>query len=233
MNCQRMSPSQTAETMGRLTVFNGLPQECLLRLASGARQIWLPRDGELFVKGEPALAMYVVVSGQVKVYLPMANDTEKMVAMVAPGDCLGVAAVYLGEPHPACAVTKADSHLLAIEREVLVRQARLEPGLACRLLAAASRRVIGLMHDMESCISRSSLQRLSCFLLQHRPHPSADIYEFVLPTSKREIAAKLNLAQETLSRAFHQLTEERAIQVEGRLIQVRDCEKLIAINLAG
>lgn len=233
MNVQRMTNNQVSETMGRLPVFNGLPPETLMRLASGTRPIQLPRDGELFNKGDAADAAFIVVSGQIKTYLPLSENGEKVISMAGPGDCIGIATAYLGAPHSASAVSKADCHLLSVSRDILRHQAGLDAKLACRLLDSVSRRVIGLMHDLESCTPRSSLQRVSCFLLQHRPHPLAAHYEIVLPTSKREIAAKLNLAQETLSRALHQLIAEKAIEVSGRLIRILDNERLMAINLVG
>jgi CRP-like cAMP-binding protein len=233
MNHRLLPPSQIAEIMGRLASLNGLAADTLHRLACGARQFSIARNDPLFAKGDPALALHIVVAGQIKVFLPLANHMEKVVALVGPGECLGVASVYLGEPHPAHAVAKVDSHLLAVDREVLLRQASMDAGLACRLLGAVSKYQLGLLRDMESCTPRSSLQRVSCYLLQHRPHPRAQAYDVVLPSTKREVAAKLNMAQETLSRVFHQLAAENVIEIRGRLIQVKDSEKLIALNLAG
>jgi CRP-like cAMP-binding protein len=233
MNDSRLSRQQIAETIGRLPAFQGLPPETLLQLAGATRQVRLPRDGELFNKGDAAEAAYIVVGGQIKVYLPLSEGVEKVVSMAEPGECIGVAAAYLGAPHATCAISKADCHLLAIEGEALRRQACIEARLACRLLDVVSRRVVGLLHDLESCTPRSSLQRVCCFLLQQRPTPEAMRYEIVLPTSKREIAAKLNLAQETLSRTLHQLIADRIIEVSGRLIRVLDNERLAAINLNG
>lgn len=232
MNLRTLPHHQIAEILGRLASFNGLAQETLNRLAAGARQFSIARDEVLFDKGDPALALHVVVGGQIKLALPLANQTEKVVGLAGPGECIGVAAAYVGAPQPFSAVARKDSHLIAVERDLLVRQTCQDAGLACRLLGAVARHKLGLMRDMESCMPRSSLQRVCCFLLQHRPHFGALSYDIVLPTSKREIAARLNLAQETLSRVFHQLAEEDAIEVQGRLIRVRDSEKLIALNLA-
>jgi len=233
MNNRLMPQSQIAEVMGRMACLNGLAPDTLHRLACGARQFSIARNEILFNKGDAATDLHIVVSGQVKVYMPLGNHTEKVMALVGNGECVSVAAPYLGELHATSAMARLDSYLLAVDRNVLTRQAGMDSGLACRLLGTISRHKLGLMLDMESCTPRSSLQRVCCFLLQHRPQPHTDTYEFLLPTTKREIAAKLNLAQETLSRVFHHLVEERVIEVHGRLIQVRDCEKLIALNLAG
>jgi CRP-like cAMP-binding protein len=55
-------------------------------------------------------------------------------------------------------------------------------------------------------------------------------YDILLPTTKRDIAAKLNLTQETLSRMFQLLSKEGAIEVQGRMIRVLDSRKLMHLN---
>jgi CRP-like cAMP-binding protein len=232
MNNRLMPQTQIAEIMGRMACLSGLSAETLHRLASGAKQFSIARNESLYNKGDAANDLHIVVSGQIKVYMPLGNSTEKVVALVGNGECVSVAAPYLGEIHATSALARQDSHVLAVDRNVLVRQACMDSGLACRLLGAVSRHKLGLMLDLESCTPRSSLQRVCCFLLQHRPHPHAKAYEFLLPTTKREVAARLNLAQETLSRVFHQLSGDAVIEVQGRLIHVRDSAKLIALSVA-
>ncbi|MGQ9686954.1 MAG: Crp/Fnr family transcriptional regulator [Thiobacillaceae bacterium] len=232
MNLHLLPQTQIAEILERLSSFSGLSRETLRFLAAGARQFSIARDELLFRKADPALALHVVVGGQIRLYLPLASHMEKLVGLAGPGECIGVAPVYLGAPQPYSAVARKDSHLIAVDRDLLVLRASQDAGLACRLLGAVAQQKLALMHDMESCTPRSSLQRVSCFLLQHRPHPRAKSYDIVLPTTKREIAAKLNLAQETLSRVLHQLVEEGAIEVQGRFIRVLDSNKLLALKLA-
>lgn len=232
MKLHTLPQNQIAETLERLSSFSGLSRETLFSLAAGTRQLNLNRDEPLFHKADQALVLHVVVGGQIKLFLPQTNQGEKVVALAGPGECLGVAAVYLGAAYPFSAVAKTDSHLITLNRNLLVRRADQDASLACRLLGAVARHKLGLMHDMESCTPRSSLQRVSCFLLQYRPHPQAHSYDIRLPTTKRDIAAKLNLAQETLSRVFNQLVAEQVIEVQGRIIRVRDSKKLQAFKLA-
>lgn len=232
MNIRHMPQGQIAEMMARLPCFQGVASTSLSRLAGDARQLGVRRGETLFIKGEPGEAMYVLVSGQIKAYLPLGSGTTKVVALLGHGECLGLASAWLGATYPISAEAGADSHLLAVGRDALVRQAAQDTLLANRLLAVMARRVLGLVRDMESCAPRTCLQRLSCYLLQQRPTPDALDYELVLPTTKREVAARLGLAQESLSRALRQLCDDGAIEVSGRLIRVVDQDRLRAISLA-
>ncbi len=230
MNAMPLSPLQISAILGRLGYFRDLHPATLSKLSAHSRQISVRRSEVVFTKGDPADALYVVVSGQVKLFLSQPNNTEKVVALVNHGESFGIASLWLGVPHAAHAVAKSDSHLLLLDRNVLIGQARQEPRLAECLMTDLSQRVMDLMRDMESCTPRSSLQRVSCYLLQHRPETGLGCYDILLPTTKRDIAAKLNLSQETLSRMFQLLSKEGAIEVQGRMIRVLDSRKLMHLN---
>jgi CRP/FNR family transcriptional regulator, dissimilatory nitrate respiration regulator len=232
MNAFPLTPSQISAILGRLGYFRDLQPGILRKLSAGARQITVKRGEAVFRKGDPADELFVVVSGQVKIFLSQANRTEKVVAHAGHGESFGIASLWLGLPHAANAVAKSDSHLLLLDRNTLISQARQDSMLAECLMTDLSQRVMDLMRDMESCTPRSSLQRVSCYLLQHRPEPGHGSYDILLSTTKRDVAAKLNLSQETLSRMFQVLSREGAIEVQGRMIRVLNSQKLVDFNQA-
>jgi CRP-like cAMP-binding protein len=230
MNAFPLSPSQISTILSRLGYFRDLQKNTLRHLAVGARQITAKRGEIVFSKGDPAEDLYVTVSGQVKLFLSLANKTEKVVAHVGHGESFGIASLWLAMPHVANAVAQSDSHLLLLDRGTLINQARQDATLAECLMTDLAQRVMDLMRDMESCTPRSSLQRVSCFLLQHRPESNLGSFDVLLATTKRDVAAKLNLSQETLSRTFQFLSKEGAIEVQGRMIRVLNSQKLVDIN---
>jgi len=232
MNIRTMPHVQIAEMMGRLPCFKGVAATSLARLARGARQVVLQRREILFAKGDAANSLHVLVNGQIKLFLLLSNGTDKTLDMVESGQPVCVAPIWQGEPCPVSACAQTDCHLIALDREAVLHEARQDTALVGHLMTAASRQVLGLIRDMENCAQRSSLQRVSCFLLQQRPDPEIRAYDIVLPTSKRDIATRLSLAQETLSRVFQQLGQEGVIEVKGRFIRVLDSHKLVAFNLA-
>lgn len=230
MNAFPLTLTQINAILSRLGYFRDLQPNTLRKLAVGARQITVKRGEAVFRKGDPATELYVVVSGQVKLYLSLANKTEKVLAQVGHGESFGIASLWLDLPHIANAVAKSDSHLLLLDRSALISQTRHDATLAQCLMTDLAQRVMDLMHDMESCTPRSSLQRVSCFLLQHRPQSNLGSFDVLLATTKRDVAAKLNLSQETLSRTFQFLSKEGAIEVQGRMIRVLNSQKLVDFN---
>lgn len=229
MNSLLLPQSQVSALLGRLPLFKDLPDDTLKSLAAGTQQVHVSRNEAVYAKGDRADFLHVVVGGQVKLFLTLANGAEKMVGMATNGEAFDVAALLLGEPHPAHAMARQDSHLLLMDRYVLLKELKRDSALAFRLLNETARQKLSLMLDLESCTAHSSLQRVACYLLQHRPErlPAYDVH---LPTTKREVAEKLNLSQETLSRVLHQLIDTGVLSMHGRLISVLDGDRLMRIG---
>jgi len=226
MNATSLSFTRINEIISRLDYFRGLVADTQRRLAAAAQHILVRRDEPVFHRGMPADMLHIVVSGQIKVFLPQANSGEKVVALVEHGESFGVAPLWLGEAHMADAVANKDSYLLMLDRQTLLREARQDCVLAGRLMDAVSHRVMDLMRSLESCSPKSAQQRVACYLAQRRPLAPCAEYEVLLPATKREVATKLNLTQETFSRVLRQLMEEGVIEVQGRLIRVLAAARL-------
>ncbi|MGO9444158.1 MAG: Crp/Fnr family transcriptional regulator [Thiobacillaceae bacterium] len=233
MNALPLSSLQIREAMSRLAYFHGWDVEQLNRLAKGARLLDLPRNTTLVRKGELLTTLYVVISGQIRLYLPLPDDAERVISMIGQGESFGEACLILDEASPYDAVTTRNSHVLAISVEAYRRELRLESTHMERTLKLVSKRMLNLLRDMEICSQRSSLQRVACFLLQYKPGTDAGSYEIQLPGRKRDIAAKLGLSQETFSRVLSFLGQQSIIQVRGGRILIENGQKLSALSPTG
>lgn len=232
MNGLYLSPSQILRVLESLPFFYALSGETLNNLAATSRQSHFSRKEAVFRKGEPANKLHVVVDGQVKVTLSTTKGGERVIATARRGEAFGLAAVCLNAPHSADAVAKSESYVLLVDRNMLFKEALRDCALAMRLLNETARGKLNLMRDLENCTARSSLQRVACFLLQHVPLSHSGTYELRLSMTKREVAAKLDLTPETLSRMLHQLIAAKAIDVQGHLIRILDCALLTSIRMA-
>lgn len=230
MNNLPSSQAKTLAMMGRLAYFQEFAPTCLARLSACAWTVSLRRGEVLFRKGERAEAVYIVVSGQIKVCLDLPNDAERVVALLERDHSIGEASALSGNPHQVNASAAVDSHLLLLDKGALQREMRHDCVIANRVLQAVSEQFNHLLRNMEACAHRSALQRVACYLItQHesRDHSRFDVY---LNTTKRVIAAKLNLTQETFSRVLQYLSKEGLIEVEGRVIRILDAARLGALR---
>jgi CRP-like cAMP-binding protein len=213
------------EILSRQPLFRILGGLELVRLAESAHEYRIGRNELLFQKGEAAVGMHLVVAGQIKLYLPSEAGAEKVVQMVGPGETFGEEAIFLNKPYPVAAEASKDSIVLVLDRGALVAMVDSNPALARAMMARLCLRFCNLVENMETCVQRSSAQRVVHYLTQQAP-TAADRFEIRLDTNKQTIASQLNLAPETFSRVLGRLAKAGYIHVQGRCITVIDRQAL-------
>lgn len=213
------------EILSRQPLFRGLDVMELRALAAQTREYRVHKHEILFNKGDIPQGIHVVVMGQIKLFIPSTQGWEKVIHMEGPGCTFGEAVAFLDRPYPVSAQATQESIVLVVAREALSQALDSNPLLCRKMLASLCVRLHELLTDIEACTSRTSLQRVTCFLSQQAPVGSRS-YEVALGTSKQTLAAQLNLAPETLSRMLGQLSQAGLIEVHGRTITVLDVDLL-------
>jgi CRP-like cAMP-binding protein len=217
-----------AQILRRIPLFQELSQEQIEHLATQTREKRLQKGEMLFQKGDQPRGFYAIVYGQMKLAFPSAAGNEKVVEILGPQQSFGEAVMFMDRPYPVFAESLADSLLLHIARQAVFEMLEKDASFARRMLAGLALRLHGLIRDVESYSLRSSTQRVIGFLLQRTDNGDtvAHDVEIDLPTSKQVIASRLNLTPETFSRTLHQLAADGLIQVEGKVISIRDLAAL-------
>ena len=218
----------TQAFLSRLPLFEELASDELDRIAAGTTELHVPR-GEIVVnRGDPCVGFHLVVYGQVKLAFLSPQGGEKVVEIVAPGYSFGEALMFMGKPYIVMAQTLADSLLLHVSRKVVFDEIDRDPTFARKMLAGLSRRLHGLISDVEAYSMQSGTERVIGYLLRQdeQSAQSNDPYVLTLPTSKAVVASRLNVTPEHFSRILHDLSERALISVEGREIRILDATKL-------
>lgn len=211
--------------LARQPVFRELGAGELDELARGTREFRLAKSELLFSKGHVPDGMYVMVMGQVKLFLSSPQGADKTLHLLAPGETFGEESVFTNRPCPASAQATQDSILLCVGRPALMRVLEGNVCLCRALLARIATRLYDLFDQVETCVQLSSLQRVIHYLTQRAP-PDLDHYDLQLD-SKQIIASQLNLAPETLSRVLSRLTRSGYIRMKGRNVTILKREALL------
>ena len=212
----------------RLALFNEMVSEEIDRIALGATEISMKRGEILFRRGEPCVGFHAVIYGQVKLSFISPNGSEKIVEIIGPGHSFGEAVMFMDKPYIVTAQALTDSLLFHIDKSVVLEELERDRTFARKMLGGLSRRLHGLLCDVESYSLRSGTQRVIGYLL-----PYADDQQttgtgksITLPFSKSVLASRLNLTPEHFSRILHDLADHQLIDVSGKNIAILDWEKL-------
>ena len=217
--------------LATLSIFSGLGENVLARLAKASSALDVSRGAVLYTRGQRCEGMHAVLSGRVKLSLPGPDDTEKVVALVGRGETFGEPAVLLGEPHMVCAEALVPTSLVFVERAALLSCMSRDAAFATRMAVALSRRLRRLMREIENTTLHSGTERVVDFLvteLAEAPEHGAAIVE--LPAKKRIIASRLDLTHEHFSRILHDLAAARLLVVQGPRVSIPDIARLRAYH---
>ncbi|WP_372526051.1 Crp/Fnr family transcriptional regulator [Piscinibacter sp.] len=212
-----------------LPLFNDLSPDELTQVARGCTLRRLERGDMVFRMGEPCDEFHVVVTGQVKLFVLSPNGQEKVVELIGAGQSFGEAIMFTDRPYILSAQSLTDTLLLTVSKQAVLDEIERDHRFALRMLAGLSRRMHGLVHDVEAYALHSGLQRVIGYLLRDQTIDGCEPVESCtvsLPVSKATIASRLSLTPEYFSRVLHELEAAGLIEIDRRDIRIVDAPRL-------
>lgn len=212
------------EQLAKLPLFAGLERSELFRLIGEAWTEDRPADSLIFLDGDPATSLYVVLGGWVKLFRSTPDGNESVIAVISAGDSFAEAAVFEEVTYPVSAATVVDSRLLVIPAAPFLARMLEEGRLAIKMMASMSRRLRQLVHQVEDLSLKSSVERLAGYISGLCSDTSgATVVR--LPLDKSLIARHLGMQPETLSRSFARL-RGHGIVADGDRVMISDVTEL-------
>lgn|GEM_PF-1196451 len=100
-----------------IALFKGLSNVDLAKVLGRLERRTLPSDEVLFRAGDPGNSMYIVLQGQVALYVETEGGVRRALTVLREGDMLGEMALLTGEPRSATAVTAAETEVFELGEE--------------------------------------------------------------------------------------------------------------------
>jgi CRP-like cAMP-binding protein len=239
-----------ARYLANLPLFQETTAQELQRLAAGCRLRRFGRGEAIFRVGMPCEEFHVTVMGQVKLFAISPAGQEKVIEIAGPGITFAEALMFTERPYIINAQALSDTLLLSVGKDAVVDEIERDPRFALRLLGGISRRLHGLVHDVQAYSLHSGMQRVIGYLLSSLPEESArtlptlEAYagqgcapvsaaarpvialKVSLPVSKATIASLLSITPEYFSRVLRDLETEGLIHIDKRDILIPDAMRL-------
>lgn len=188
-------------------------EHCSLRVLS--------RGDTLFLQGDPARDLFLILEGWVKVFRLTPDGTEAVIHVFRDGESFAEPAVFGLGRYPAAAEAATDARLLAIPGSALENALRANPDLALRVIGVFSQRLHQLVAETERRQVLSTPLRVASFLLslvEQQPLPASPV-TLRLPYDKALIAARLGMTPESFSRALAKL-KPRGVESQGQTVKL-------------
>lgn len=219
------------ELLTRLPLFVGLAPDMLGNLLADAWVQSFARDTILFMQDDPALRIYVVLDGWVRLYRTTEEGVEIVINVFDEGNSLAECAICPDTVYPVNASVIEDSRLLVVPAKSFARKMLEHNGYTLNILAALSSHIQLLVRQVEHLSLLSSTERVANFLAELCPDnvPAATIQ---LPLEKALIAGHLGMKPETLSRSLSKL-RRLGVDTKGREVCIPDIGALKRFSRGG
>ena len=211
-------------------LFAGLSPPQLQRLLATASIEEADAGQLLFDRGQPAMHFYVVVEGQVNLVLYSKAGEEKIVDILGPGQSFAEAVMFMAGPvYPVSAMAASRARIARFSNVDYLAMLRESPETCLRMLGHLSQRLHMRIREIEYLTLESATHRLVRMIESRLPADNDGPAEIQLQESRQEIASRLSMKPETLSRILRALSDSGTISVNGRALQVPSRRKLLAI----
>jgi CRP/FNR family cyclic AMP-dependent transcriptional regulator len=129
------------DTLADVPLFSGLQPADLELIAQRVRQRRYRPGEAIFHRDDPGVALYIIVTGKVKVHNETPDGADVMLAVLSTGDFFGEMSLLDGEERSADVSTLEPTEALVLTRDDLLDCIRQAPQIAVNLLATLAGRL--------------------------------------------------------------------------------------------
>jgi CRP/FNR family transcriptional regulator len=215
----------------RTPLFKDLDDATLALLAAHAMPRHYRKDELLFVAGEEARGLFVIVSGSVRAFRESLDGREQVIHVERAGATVAEVPVFDDGAYPSTVAAEEDTETLFLDKRDVRQLCLTHPEIALsavRVLAARLRRCAELV---EALSLKEVGQRVARFLVaeaRRKGVPANAGVCLTLTQTNQQIAARVGSVREVISRAFSRLQHDGLIILEDRKLTIPDLEALSA-----
>lgn len=209
-----------AAVLRRVPLFAELSDAEIARLGDLARDRSYPKNSVILFEDDPGDALYVVISGLVKVVLIGEDGREVILSVLKEGDFFGEMSLIDDKPRSAHVIAMEDATLLVLRREDFQHRLRETPGIAIGMLRAMSRRLREADEKIGGLVLLDVNGRVAKLLLSMAD--DNDGVQITHRVTHHTIAQMVGSSRETVSRTMRELVDRGFIEVTRKAITIRD-----------
>jgi CRP/FNR family transcriptional regulator len=205
-------------------LFCQLPAAALSELNNLRHTALYPRGALLFVEGQPTRGLFIICSGQAKLYINSAEGQSLTLRMVEPGEVLCLSSLIADEPYPVTAETLCPSQVGFLPRLSFLQLMRAHPDVSLRVAKHLSMevskawqqtRMLALAPDTHAKLT----EFLFAWAVKHG-QATPDGLRITLHMTHEEIARNIGASRESVSRILSDWKQRGIILVSGGTLTI-------------
>lgn len=226
--------SPVLQSLSGIPFFGGLEPAALERLAASMRARRFRRGEVIFHIGDPGDALFVIVSGDVKISLPSETGDEAILATLRPGDVFGELALLDGAPRSASATAIGPTETVVLPRDRFRELLASEAGFRDALLASIAGELRRLTHHVEELHFLDITGRLAARLIRLAEEGGTVLPDGAIQLraslTQADLAAMVGCTRQSVNKLLGQFTDHGLVRLERDGIVISDLAGLTATS---
>jgi CRP/FNR family cyclic AMP-dependent transcriptional regulator len=225
-----LRPTPIVDSLSTIPFFAGLDPDALGRVAAGTRARRFRRGEVIFHAGDPGDALFIIVSGEVKISLPSEGGDEAILVRLASGDVFGELALLDGAPRSATATALTAAETVVLPRDRFRELIANEPIVRDALLASLAAELRRLTTHVEELHFLDITGRLAACLARlatdgGTPLPDGAV-QLKTSLTQGDLASMVGSTRQSVNKLLRQFTDDGYLRLERDAIVVTDLEGL-------
>lgn len=219
-------------SLAAIPFFGGLEPAALERLAASMRSRRFRRGEVLFHIGDPGDALFVILSGEIKISLPSDTGEEAILATLGPGALFGELALLDGAPRSASATAMTATETVVLPRERFRELIATEAGVRDALLASIAGELRRLTTHVEELHFLDITGRLAARLVRLAREGGTVMPDGAVRLrtnlTQGDLAAMVGCTRQSVNKLLGQFTDDGFIRHDRDEIIITDLDRLAA-----
>ncbi len=208
-------------------IFADLPTETIETIEKAGTRRNYKKDSVILLEEDAGSALFVIISGKVKVARTSADGKEVILTILGDSDFFGEMAILDGQTRSANVIATEDSELFMIRREDFLHLLTIHPEVSIALLQELTQRLRQADMKIKSLTLKDAEGKVATVLLQIADdlgtikHGKVEIEKMPL---QQDLANMAGTSRETISRTLHTFAKKGLVEIEGSKLRIIDYE---------
>lgn len=180
----------------KVPIFASLSDQEMLEVSKTIQQKKYKKGEIIYLEGEKIEKLFIINSGQLKIYNIAESGREQIIRILFPGDFIDELSIFTNSPANNIAEAIKDTTMCMIAGEDLEKIMRRKPAIALKVIQELGKRLEKAERLIQSIGLKSVGKRIADILLD-----MANEKDTVhLAITRKDLASHIGMSQETLSR---------------------------------
>lgn len=184
-----------------------------------------PKDSVIFFEKDVGDALFMIVSGRVRITILADDGREIVLSVLGEGDFFGEMSLLDNEPRSATAIAMEETEVAIIHQKEFFSVVERQPPILIKILSTLSARLRRANHQIGNLALLDVYGRVARVLLELGQDQGTRLKDgrisFRRPTHQ-EIANMIGATRETVSRMISDLHRQGYIEISGKNVIIQD-----------